>query len=53
MQQVYPLDLVQEQIQRLRDKLKSTASVQEKNILFKRLVNLVGVMEFLIAMNKN
>lgn len=50
---VSPLDLVQEQIQVLKNKLKTTGNIQEKNVLFRRLVNLVGVMEFLLTMNKH
>ncbi len=52
MKKVYPIDLVTEQMERLKEKLRSTGSIQEKNVLFKRLVNLLGVMEFLISMNK-
>ncbi len=53
MQALYPLELVQEQIQLLKSKLKTTGSIQEKNVLFRRLVNLVGVMEFLLTINKH
>ena len=47
-----PFDLAHEQYQLLMAKLKSTGDVQEKNMLFKRLANLLAVMEFLISLNK-
>jgi hypothetical protein len=53
MKALYPLELVQEQIQLLKKKLKTTGNIQEKNVLFKRLVNLLGVMEFLLTINKH
>ncbi len=34
-------------------KLKSTRDVQEKNKLFRRLTNLLAVMEFLLSVNKS
>jgi len=46
-----PFDLVYEQYRRLKKQLYSTSDPQEKNILFKRLVNLLAVMEFLISLN--
>jgi len=33
-------------------RLSSTGDPQEKNVLFKRLVNLLAVMEFLVSLNK-
>jgi len=53
MKKINPLEVVQEQYQHLKEKLKSTCDIREKNILFRRLVNLVGVMQFLISINKN
>jgi hypothetical protein len=47
-----PFDLAYEQYQLLKDKLTSTRDAQEKNILFRRLTNLLAVMEFLISLNK-
>ena len=52
MNNVKPFDLAYEQYQLLKDKLSATGDPQEKNILFKRLVNLLAVMEFLISLNK-
>jgi hypothetical protein len=53
MKKINPLDVVQEQYQRLKEKLRSTHDAREKNVLFKRLINLAGVMQFLISINKN
>ncbi len=50
---INPIEVVQEQYQQLKEKLKSTRDVQEKNILFRRLANLLGVMQFLISSHKN
>ena len=47
-----PFELAHEQYKILSSRLKSTRDVQEKNVLFKRLTNLLAVMEFLIALNK-
>jgi hypothetical protein len=47
-----PFDLVFEQYQMLKAKLSSTGDPQEKNVLFKRLTNLLAVMEFLVSLNK-
>ena len=53
MKNINPLEVVQEQYQQLKEKLKSARDIREKNVLFRRLVNLVGVMQFLISINKN
>jgi len=47
-----PFDLAYEQYQLLKEKLSSTRDPQEKNILFRRLTNLLAVMEFLVSLNK-
>ena len=52
MQKINPLDVVQEQYQHLKYKLRPTPDVRGKNILFRRLINLAGVMQFLISVNK-
>ena len=46
-----PFDIAHEQYQRLRDQLDSTRDVQERNLIFRRLINLLGVMQFLNAQN--
>jgi len=53
MKKINPLEVVQEQYQYLKEKLKSTHDIRKKNVLFKRLVNLLGVMQFLISINNN
>jgi len=53
MKKINPLEIVQEQYQRLKEKFRSTNDVREKEVLFKRLINLAGVMQFLISINKN
>ncbi len=50
---INPLDLVYEQFQQLKGKLKATCDAGEKKILLKRLVNLVGVIQFLLTIHKN
>ena len=52
MTTVNPFDLAFEQYQLLRERLGSTGDPREKNVLFKRLVNLLTVMEFLVSLNK-
>jgi hypothetical protein len=49
---INPLDLVTDQYQILKDKLKSARDDNEKNVIFRRLVNLLGVMQFLISVHK-
>ena len=52
LKKVKPIDLAFEQYEMLKKKLSLTGDVREKNILFKRLSNLLAVMEFLISINK-
>ena len=49
MEKINPLEVVQEQYKNLKEKLKSTHDIREKNVLFQRLINLAGVMQFLIS----
>jgi len=49
---INPLDLVYEQFQQLRERLKTTCDLGEKKILLRRLVNIVGVIQFLLTMKK-
>ncbi|MBJ6727703.1 hypothetical protein [Geomesophilobacter sediminis] len=46
------IEAVYEQYQQIREKLTTACDPQEKNRLFRRLVNLLGVMEFLISLSK-
>ncbi|GFO68176.1 hypothetical protein GMLC_17550 [Geomonas limicola] len=52
MSKVNPFDLAYEQYQLLKAKLTSTGDPREKNQIFKRLLNLLAVMEFLTSLNK-
>jgi len=52
MKNINAFDLVYEQYQLLKGKLNSTRDPKTKNVLYKRLVNLLVVMEFLISLNK-
>ena len=52
LKKVKPFDLAYEQYKLLKEKLNTTRDVQEKNLIFKRLANLLAVMEFLISLNK-
>jgi hypothetical protein len=47
-----PFDLAYEQYNFLKEKLRATGDPQEKNRIFKRLLNLLAVMEFLVSLNK-
>lgn len=52
MKKINSFDIVHGQYLNIKEKLKSTRDMQEKNVLFRRLVNLLGVMQFLISINK-
>ncbi len=52
IKKINPLDLVNEQYQNLKEKFKSARDHKEKKVIFRRLVNLLGVMQFLISINK-
>ncbi len=49
---INPLDLVNEQYRQLKEKFRSARDNKEKKVIFRRLVNLLGVMQFLISINK-
>ena len=53
MNKINSLEVVQEQYQYLKEKLRSTHDVREMKVIIKRLINLVGVMQFLISISKN
>lgn len=53
VKKINPLEVVQEQYRYLKEKLRSTQDVREKNVLIKRLINLAGVMHFLISIGNN
>ncbi len=52
IKEIKPLDLVNEQYRNLKEKLKSTGDPKEKKVIFRRLVNLLAVMQFLVSSNK-
>ena len=52
LKKMKPFDLAHEQYQLLMTKFKNTKDLREKNILFRRLTNLLAVMEFLITIHK-
>jgi hypothetical protein len=51
MESLDPFNVVHSQYKLLSERLDSTSSAKEVGILFKRLVNLIAVMEFLISLN--
>jgi hypothetical protein len=53
MKKINPLEVVQEQYQHLKEKLRSTHDVREMKVIIKRLINLVEVMQFLISISNN
>jgi hypothetical protein len=52
IKKINPLDLVQEQYHQIKEKLISAGDVHEKQDIFRRLVNMLGVMQFLISSTK-
>ncbi|HET6419874.1 MAG TPA: hypothetical protein VFG19_06950 [Geobacteraceae bacterium] len=52
IKEVNPLDLVKDQYRNLKEKFRSAGDAKEKKVIFRRLVNLLGVMQFLISINK-
>jgi hypothetical protein len=53
MNKINSLEVVQEQYRYLKEKLRLTNDVGEMRVIIKRLINIVGVMEFLISIGKN
>jgi hypothetical protein len=47
--QINPIDLINNHFANLNERFKSTADDHEKNVLRKRLINLQGVKQFLVA----
>jgi hypothetical protein len=52
LKKINPFDVAYEQYKLLKERLRATRDPQEKNLLFKRLANLLAVMEFLTSLNK-
>lgn len=51
-QKFNPVDAMYEQYQQLKERFASACDPEEKSRLFRRLTNLLGVMEFLISISK-
>lgn len=49
MKKINPFDTAYEQYLRLTEKAQSTADMQEKNLIFRRRINLLRVMQFLLT----
>jgi hypothetical protein len=49
VKKINPFDTAYEQYRRLAEKAESTSDVQEKNLIFRRRINLLGVMGFLLS----
>ena len=46
---INPFDTAYEQYRRLAEKTHSTIDIREKNLMFRRRINLIGVMQFLLT----
>jgi hypothetical protein len=49
VKKINPFDTAYDQYRRLAEKTKSTSDIQEKNLIFRRRLNLLGVMQFLLT----
>lgn len=49
MKKINPFDIAYDQYRRLAEKAESTSDIQEKNLIFRRRLNLLGVMQFLLT----
>ncbi len=50
---INPLDLVYDQFRQLKERLRTTGDAQERKVLLRRLVNIVGVIQFLLTINRS
>lgn len=46
---INPFETAYDQYRRLTEKTESTVDIQEKNLIFRRRINLLGVMQFLLT----
>ena len=46
---INPFETAYDQYRRLTEKAESTIDIKEKNLIFRRRINLLGVMQFLLA----
>jgi len=49
VKKINPFDTAYDQYLRLAEKAQSTIDIQEKNLIFRRRINLLGVMQFLLS----
>ena len=49
MKKINPFEIAYDQYRSLTEKTRSTTDVQEKNLIFRRRINLLGVMQFLLT----
>jgi len=49
VKKINPFDTAYEQYLRLTEKTHTTDGIQEKNLIFRRRINLLNVMQFLLA----
>jgi hypothetical protein len=49
MKKINSFDTAYEQYLRVAEKTSSTTDIQEKNLIFRRRINLLSVMEFLLS----
>ena len=49
MNKINPFDTAYEQYKILTEKAQLTSDMQEKNMMFRRRINLLSVMQFLLA----
>jgi hypothetical protein len=48
VKKINPFETAYDQYRRLAAKAESTSDIQEKNLIFRRRINLLGVMQFLL-----
>ena len=49
VKKINPFETAYEQYLRLAEKAESAVDIQEKNLIFRRRINLLGVMQFLLT----
>jgi len=49
VKKINPFETAYDQYRRLTEQTNTTADIQEKNLMFRRRINLLGVMQFLLS----
>jgi len=49
VKKINPFNTAYDQYRKLTEKAQSTDDIQEKNLIFRRRINLLGVMQFLLS----